>query len=226
MKTIITASLLLATAALTACATDDGALGDEMDIEIRSADGKADSISGKRLRFRTRDQVSPWYDNGDARLDAVADLTKVKSVSVDVATESTAVVSGDVFIFSGTDGTSIDGKPWFGNQLLTLSVDGAPGARTAAALGFVVVDGNGKTLACVNGSTTINFFQELAIDITSREVHVDSSKTFTFTECGLSKEGVEVAGHRSWDLATIVVPLETEGALKGKYNYKLNAEAI
>ena len=226
MKTILVASVLIASAALSACATDDGAQGDELDFEIQSADGKADAVSGKKVRFRTREQIAPWYDNGDARLDALADLSTVKSVTIDVATQDAIVVTGNVFRFAGTDGLSLDGKPWFGDQLFTISVEGAPGARTAAALGFIAVDADSKKISCARGATSINYFQELTVDISNREVHVNSDKTFTFAECGLSADGTVFENQKVWDLAIFVIPLETTGALKGKYNYKLNAEAI
>ena len=224
MKPSLIASILLASASLTACATDDSAPGEEMDIEITSVGGKSDAIDGKRLRVRTGFSVSPWFKSGDAQFDELADLTKVKEVSVDVATNDAVVVSGTSFLFTGTAGAAVEDSPWYGEKIFKLSVEAALGAKTASSLGFILFDASAETakiIKCTRGAQSTNFFHSVAIDLTARELHADSTLTFTFAECGLGS-----AAKTTWDFGAFVVPLETTGSLEGKFNYKMKADLI
>lgn len=232
MKPFITASLLLASTTLTACATDD-VQGEEMDIEIMSQGGKSDAVDGKRLRIRSGFEISPWYNFEDAQFEELSNLARVKSVKVDVATNDTVVVSGNMFTFPGTAAeTAIAESPWFGDKILNVSVEAAPGAKTAGALGFVMFDRfveNGKMIGCIKSGKSTNFFKSVAIDLVAREVHVDDADTYTFTQCGIAPNGTALGDGtdaRGWNFGTYVLPLETTGSLKGTFNYKLKADLI
>jgi uncharacterized protein YaiE (UPF0345 family) len=235
MKTILATTLLLATASLTACATDDGATGTEMDIEITSKGGKSDAVDGKRLRTRIGVAISPWYNYEDAEQEELSNLARAKSVKIDAATSSSVVVSGNMFTFpASASDAAVEASPWFGDKILRLSVEAAPGAKTADVLGFVLTDTVVEPLtmiSCVRGAVSSNFFRSVDIDLVARELHVDDTHTFSFAECGIAPDGTAMldttnAEVRVWNFGTFVVPLETTGSLKGTYNYKMKAELL
>jgi len=223
-SSLLTVSLIAATS-LAACATESD-LGDEMDVEITSKGGKSDAINGKRLRIRAGEGVAVWQTTGDAAVDALADLSKVKSMSVDAATADLAIVSGNRFELTGTNSTTAVGdSPWAGAKKLRLAVAAAPGAGSAADLGFILFNTAPdvpRQLGCTRGAVSTNFFHTLVIDLTAREVLADATTTFTFAECGIPVDGTR----GTWELGTFTLPLETTGSLKGTYNYKLEAELL
>lgn len=227
---------LVASMCLFGCATDgeQGGELEDFDVVIASNDGtKADVIDGKALRIRTGVRVSPWYDYTDAAWAEKADLQTFKTVKVDLATDSTAVVSGDWYGFEGTDGVyALEDSPWMNDGLLQLSVMKRPGSTTR--MGFLIQDVLWKRtpFTCNSGAVKLNYFESLTINLKSREVYANEKHTFTFAQCGID-DGIAHkasagpdAGKPAWNFEVFVVPLETSGALKGTYEYRLLADVI
>jgi hypothetical protein len=227
---------LVASMCLLGCAADGEGGGEleDFDVVLASNDGtKADVIDGKVLRVRTGVRVSPWHEYGDQVWTDKADLGLWKKVKVDLATDSTAVVSGDWFGFEGTDGVyALDESPWMDDGLLQLSVEKKAGST--ARMGFLIQDVLWKRtpFVCSSGAVKLNYFESLTINLKAREVYANEKHTFTFAQCGIdggiahkALAGPD-AGKPAWNFEVFVVPLETTGALKGTYEYRLKAEVI
>lgn len=215
---------------LGACAGGDEA--DEVDVTVVASDGgKADAIDGRQLRIRTYARVDPWSDTNTGEWAEMADLTRWKRVVVDVATATTAVTSGLWFSFAGTDEpVPLSSSEWAGDRLLRLGVE--RGVESTARMGFLVREGlyNRTTFTCTHGSTRLNYFESLVINLTDREVYANDRLTFSFAECGIDDGKLAKAlagpdaGKRAWKFEVFVVPLVSTGALTGDYGYKLHAD--
>jgi hypothetical protein len=196
MKPSTLAIALLGSMSLAACATDPE--GVDIEVTAAPADGKFDSVAGKQFRFH---RVEAWVSSfeGGAYTDLAADL----SMKINVATDSTVVVSGKAWGFMESN--------WPEDHILKLSATSRPGAKTATAMLLVLVDSFKMTpISCGGG----NIFSKVALDPIAKEAHVDG-KTFTYAQCGL--EGARPS------IDVFVVPEGTSGALEGEYTFRLNA---
>lgn len=188
---------LVGSLTVAACATD-APEAEGIDVTAAPTDGKFDAISGKKFRFHRVEAWIATYKDG-----SYVDLASDLSMKVNVATDSTAVVSGKSWAFGESN--------WPEDNILKLSATPRPGAKTASAMLLVLVDTFKSTpITCGGG----NLFSNVALDPFAKEAHIDG-KTFTYAECGL--EGARP----SFDV--FVVPASSTGALEGEYKFRLNA---
>lgn len=199
MKTSTIVTALLGSLLATACATDADS-GVDVDVTAAPSDtGKFDAIAGKQFRFH---HVESWQS---AQKDgAFPDLLVDQSMKINVATDTTAVVSGKAWGFNESN--------WPEDTILKLSATPRTGAKVAPSMLLVMIDSfTMKAITCSGA----NLFASVALDPFAKEVHVDGKQTFTYAQCGLE------SARPSIDI--FVVPTSTTGSLEGEYKFRLNA---
>jgi hypothetical protein len=207
--------LLLLTALVPGCSTSEP---NDLDVDLSPGDGKYDSLDGKGIRVRRITEQTPALQTN--RYPA---LDKVASVTVHVATDDMAVVSGTGWIFENM-------MNWRADSMLKLSAVPSPGSKASEML-FLLVDlADGLPLSCRgsgSGSASVNIFRNVAIDSEVSAIYADG-KTFTFDGCGLSgidsgSAGSSSTGQGLVGVGMFVVPWSTTGSLEGSFNYYVKA---
>jgi hypothetical protein len=212
--------LLLFTALASGCSTSSS---DDIAVNLAPGDGKFDALAGKGIRIRRITEVTPI-----AQANRFPSLDKVASVTVNVATDDEAVVSGTAWIFE-------QASNWPATSLLKLSAVPSPGSKASEML-FMLIDlADSQPLSCrASGSAgaAVNLFRNVAIDPEVRAIYADG-KTMTYDQCGLSAgsgfgSGSNVGSNIGSDIGApgiglFVLPWTTTGSLEGSFNYYVKA---
>jgi hypothetical protein len=209
--------LLLLTALAPGCS---GPEADDLDVVIAPGDGKYDSLAGKSVRVRRITEQTPALQTN--RYPA---LDKVATMTVNVATDDQAVMSGTAWIFE-------DMINWRSDSILKLSAVPSAGSKASEVM-FMLIDlSDGQPLSCRgtgSASAQVNLFKNVAIDLEFYAIHADN-KTYSFDACGLGGIDSGSAGSNRTGSATggvgvalFAVPWTTTGSLEGSFNYYVKA---
>jgi len=144
-----------------------------------------------------------------------------------VQTDSTVVVDSTEHAFVGTIAPQTDPgntKSWSGGRLLKLTVDKVSGS---ANLGFALLNGlvSGHPVSCKHGTTRLNYFHSVVIDLSSAQLHADDKYTFTLGECGIQPTS-DASAEGTFALRALVLPSNAPGNLAGSYAYRLTGSLL